>query len=628
MRGVDHHDIDSRFAQRRDPVQGVRRGADGRADAQPAHSVLAGIRKFGGLLKVLYRDHALEFVVACHHQNLLDAVLVQQREHLILGRIFAHRDQAVLRRHDGGNRSVQFGFEAQIPMRDDADDFRAQNHRYPGDVLRAGQLDDLTNRHVRFHGDRVADHAALEFLDAVDLTRLIVDGHVLVDDADTAFLGDGDGQPRLGHGIHRGGYHGEIDLDFAGQLAGQRDIAGQHFRICRHQQNVVECECLFKNTHRVAFTGSSKRRRIVPCACGAVNRYHLRMETAEPASSPARPERDIYSVSRLNREVRVLLERGFGALWLEAEISNFARPSSGHWYFSLKDSAAQVRCAMFRQRNMLCAFTPRDGQKVLVRARIGLYEPRGEYQLIVDHMEDAGLGALKRQFEELSARLNLEGLFAAERKRSLPRLPRRIGIITSPTGAAVRDILHVLARRFPAAAVLIYPVSVQGAQAAAEIVAALESAGVRAECDVLILARGGGSLEDLWAFNDERLARAIVASPIPVITGIGHEIDFTIADFAADVRAPTPSAAAELVVPDAEEWLQRLRTIRRAAAARHAPSSRGAARTPALAYGACGTSEPRRPLGRAGATIGRTRTVAWCARCAAGSRNIENACAG
>jgi exodeoxyribonuclease VII large subunit len=279
------------------------------------------------------------------------------------------------------------------------------------------------------------------------------------------------------------------------------------------------------------------------------------METAESASLPSRPDRDIYSVSRLNREVRVLLERGFGSLWLEAEISNFARPSSGHWYFSLKDATAQVRCAMFRQRNMLCAFTARDGQKVLVRARIGLYEPRGEYQLIVDHMEDAGLGALKRQFEELSAKLSLEGLFAAERKRPLPSLPRRIGIITSPTGAAVRDILHVLARRFPATAVLIYPVSVQGAQAAAEIVAALEVTGRRAECDVLILARGGGSLEDLWAFNDERLARAIVASPIPVITGIGHEIDFTIADFAADVRAPTPSAAAELVVPDAEEWL-------------------------------------------------------------------------
>ncbi len=279
------------------------------------------------------------------------------------------------------------------------------------------------------------------------------------------------------------------------------------------------------------------------------------METPERATLSARPDRDIYSVSRLNREVRVLLERGFGSVWLEAEISNFARPSSGHWYFSLKDSAAQVRCCMFRQRNMLCAFTARDGQKVLVRARIGLYEPRGEYQLVVDHMEDAGLGALKRQFEELSARLRQEGLFAAERKRALPGLPRRIGVITSPTGAAIRDILHVLARRFPAAAVLIYPVPVQGAQAAAEVTAALELAGRRAECDVLLLARGGGSLEDLWAFNDERLARAIVASPIPVITGIGHEIDFTIADFAADVRAPTPSAAAELVVPDGEEWI-------------------------------------------------------------------------
>jgi exodeoxyribonuclease VII large subunit len=279
------------------------------------------------------------------------------------------------------------------------------------------------------------------------------------------------------------------------------------------------------------------------------------MESADDTAFPTRPDRDIYSVSRLNREVRVLLERGFGSLWLEAEISNYARPSSGHWYFSLKDAAAQVRCAMFRQRNMLCGFAPKDGQKVLVRARIGLYEPRGEYQLIVDHMEDAGLGALKRQFEELSAKLAAEGLFAADRKRPLPGFAKRVGIITSPTGAAVRDILHVLARRFPAVAVMIYPVPVQGAQAAAEIVAALQLAGRRAECDVIILARGGGSLEDLWAFNDERLARAIVASPIPVITGVGHEIDFTIADFAADVRAPTPSAAAELVVPDAADLL-------------------------------------------------------------------------
>jgi exodeoxyribonuclease VII large subunit len=280
------------------------------------------------------------------------------------------------------------------------------------------------------------------------------------------------------------------------------------------------------------------------------------MQSMETAAS-----RDIYSVSRLNREVRVLLERGFGSLWLEAEISNLARPSSGHWYFSLKDATAQVRCCMFRQRNMLCAFAPKDGQKVLVRARIGLYEPRGEYQLVIDHMEDSGLGALKRQFEELSAKLAAEGLFAPERKRALPMLPRRIGVITSPSGAAIRDILHVLARRFASVPVLIYPVAVQGAAAAAEIMGAIHVAGRRAECDVLILARGGGSLEDLWAFNDETLARAIAASPIPIVSGIGHEIDFTIADFAADVRAPTPSAAAEIVVPDGEAWLASLRRL-------------------------------------------------------------------
>ena len=188
--------------------------------------------------------------------------------------------------------------------------------------------------------------------------------------------------------------------------------------------------------------------------------------------------RDIYSVSRLNREVRVLLERGFGSIWLEAEISNLAKPSSGHWYFSLKDATAQVRCCMFRQRNMLCTFAARDGQKVLVRARIGLYEPRGEYQLVIDHMEDSGLGALKRQFEELSAKLAAEGLFAPERKRALPMIPKRIGVITSPTGAAIRDILHVLARRFAAVPVLIYPVAVQGAAAAAEIAAAVRGQAV------------------------------------------------------------------------------------------------------------------------------------------------------
>jgi exodeoxyribonuclease VII large subunit len=298
-----------------------------------------------------------------------------------------------------------------------------------------------------------------------------------------------------------------------------------------------------------------KRRRILPRAPRAVNRYHFAMETAAPRGDLlGRPDRDVYTVTRLNREVRVLLERGFGVLWLEAEISNLSRPSSGHWYFSLKDAQSQVRCCMFRQRNMLCRFTARDGQKVLVRARISLYEPKGEFQLVIEHMEDAGLGALKLRFEELSARLAAEGLFSEARKRALPRLPRRIGIITSPTGAAVRDILKVLARRFAAVPVLIYPTSVQGSFAAGEIVEALRLAGQRRECDVLVLARGGGSLEDLWPFNEESVARAIVASPLPVVSGVGHEIDLTIADFAADVRAPTPSAAAELVVPDAEEW--------------------------------------------------------------------------
>jgi exodeoxyribonuclease VII large subunit len=262
------------------------------------------------------------------------------------------------------------------------------------------------------------------------------------------------------------------------------------------------------------------------------------------------PARDIYSVSRLNREVRVLLERGLGVLWVQGELSNFSQPTSGHWYFSLKDRDAQVRCAMFRTKNLLVGFTPRAGAQVLVRGRLSVYEPRGEYQLIVEHLEEAGVGALQREFERLKNRLSAEGLFAPEHKRPLPRFPRRIGVITSPSGAALRDILHVLARRFRCASVLIYPTSVQGAAAVPELVAALRSASARADCDVLILARGGGSLEDLWAFNDERVARAIYAAAVPLISAVGHEIDFTIADFVADVRAPTPSAAAELAAPD------------------------------------------------------------------------------
>jgi exodeoxyribonuclease VII large subunit len=278
----------------------------------------------------------------------------------------------------------------------------------------------------------------------------------------------------------------------------------------------------------------------------------------------ATPARDVFSVSRLNREVRLLLERGIGVLWVQGELSNFSQPTSGHWYFSLKDREAQVRCAMFRTKNLLIGFTPHAGAQLLVRGRLSVYEPRGEYQLIVEHLEEAGLGALQREFERLKARLSAEGLFAPGRKRALPRFPRRIGLITSPSGAALHDILHVLARRYRCASVLIYPTSVQGAAAVPELVAALRSASTRAECDVLIVARGGGSLEDLWAFNDERVARAIHACAVPVVSAVGHEIDFTIADFVADVRAPTPSAAAELAAPDGAACLAMLgRTAQR-----------------------------------------------------------------
>jgi len=293
-------------------------------------------------------------------------------------------------------------------------------------------------------------------------------------------------------------------------------------------------------------------------------------ESLFAGSGATPPARTVYSVSRLNRQVRSLLESGLGVLWVQGEISNLSRPASGHWYFSLKDRDAQVRCAMFRQRNSLTRVSPKEGQQIVAFGRVSLYEPRGDYQLLVEIMEDAGVGALQRAFDELKARLAAEGLFAPERKRALPGAPARIGIITSPTGAAVRDILHVLERRYPCAQVLIYPSPVQGAAAAAALIAALELAGSRAECDVLILARGGGSLEDLWAFNDERLARAMLRCPIPIVTGIGHEIDFTIADFVADVRAPTPTGAAQLVVPDAQAWRQRLAqlAVRFAAAAR------------------------------------------------------------
>ena len=270
------------------------------------------------------------------------------------------------------------------------------------------------------------------------------------------------------------------------------------------------------------------------------------------------PERDVLTVSRLVRETRAVLEGSFPLLWLEGEISNYSRPASGHMYFSLKDEAAQVRCAMFRTRNLQLRFAPTNGMQVMVRARITMYEPRGEFQIVVEQMEEGGLGLLQRNFEALKTRLGQEGLFDTAHKRPLPTMPQRLGVITSATGAAIRDIISVLKRRYPALPVLIYPVPVQGESAGREIAAAIKLANQRKECDVLIIGRGGGSLEDLWAFNEEVVARAIYTSAIPIISAVGHEIDFTIADFVADLRAATPSAAAELVTPDIAQLQQQL----------------------------------------------------------------------
>ncbi|MEZ8080620.1 exodeoxyribonuclease VII large subunit [Enterovibrio norvegicus] len=259
---------------------------------------------------------------------------------------------------------------------------------------------------------------------------------------------------------------------------------------------------------------------------------------------------NIYTVSRLNAEVRLLLENEMGIVWLVGEISNLTVPVSGHWYFTLKDSRAQVKCAMFKGNNRRVTFKPANGNQVLVRARLSLYEPRGDYQIIVESMQPEGDGLLQQQFDKLKMNLAAEGLFAADLKRPLPEQPRRVGIITSKTGAALHDILHVLKRRDPSLPVVIYPTQVQGKDAAIQIAQAIGRANSRDECDVLIVGRGGGSLEDLWCFNEEIVARTIAASTIPIVSAVGHEVDVTIADFVADVRAPTPSAAAELVSRD------------------------------------------------------------------------------
>lgn len=266
----------------------------------------------------------------------------------------------------------------------------------------------------------------------------------------------------------------------------------------------------------------------------------------------------IYTVSRLNQTVRLLLEQEMGQVWISGEISNFTQPASGHWYFTLKDDTAQVRCAMFRNSNRRVTFRPQHGQQVLVRANITLYEPRGDYQIIVESMQPAGEGLLQQKYEQLKAMLSAEGLFDQQFKNPLPSPAHCVGVITSKTGAALHDILHVLKRRDPSLPVIIYPTAVQGDDAPGQIVRAIELANARQECDVLIVGRGGGSLEDLWSFNDERVARAIFASLIPVVSAVGHETDVTIADFVADLRAPTPSAAAEVVSRNQLELLRQI----------------------------------------------------------------------
>jgi len=270
---------------------------------------------------------------------------------------------------------------------------------------------------------------------------------------------------------------------------------------------------------------------------------------------------EILSVSRLNHVAKQLLERGLGRVWLQGEISNFVRASSGHWYLTLKDAQAQVRCAMFAKVNQRSGVNPQNGLAVLVRAQVSVYEPRGDFQLIIEHMESAGEGLLRQRFEELKQRLMLEGLFDPARKKPLPLWPRRIGVVTSPTGAAIRDILHILKRRAPAVEVIVYPVPVQGAGAAPQIAQMIALADARHEVDVLIIARGGGSLEDLWAFNEEIVARAVSQCSLPTLSGVGHEIDVTICDAVADVRAPTPSGAAELAVGDQASQLKQLKQL-------------------------------------------------------------------
>ncbi len=269
----------------------------------------------------------------------------------------------------------------------------------------------------------------------------------------------------------------------------------------------------------------------------------------------------ILTVSELNRLANQLLSQSFPLFWVSGEVSNLTRAASGHWYFSLKDAGAQVRCVMFKGRNSYLDWAPKEGDKVEARCTVTLYEARGDFQLSIEFLQRAGLGVLFEAFEKLKAKLQLEGLFDPARKQALPDHPKQIGVITSPDAAALRDVLSTLRRRMPSIAVIIYPTPVQGKGAATLIAEAINTATQRAECDVLIVCRGGGSLEDLWSFNEESVARAMAACPIPIISGVGHETDFTIGDFVADVRAATPTAAAELVTPSREAMLNALKQL-------------------------------------------------------------------
>lgn len=320
------------------------------------------------------------------------------------------------------------------------------------------------------------------------------------------------------------------------------------------QQNLADLCCIkvHHNLQNYADVENAERLSILTI----VNNAQSSSKTAMLS-----PVQTIHTVSELTQTARLLLENHFPSVWVQGEVSNLSRPASGHLYFSLKDAKAQIRCALFQNRAGLFRDGLRSGQQVLARGRISLYEPRGDFQLIIEYFEEAGVGALRQAYDELRLRLEREGLFAPEHKQPLPRLPQRIGVITSPTGAALRDVLTTLRRRFPSLPVLLYPVPVQGAGAGAHIAQAIRQATEQRECDVLLLVRGGGSLEDLWAFNEEAVARAIHACSIPLVTGIGHETDMTIADFAADQRAATPTAAAELTSPDRREWLRQVRLL-------------------------------------------------------------------